>query len=264
MKRSSVAALSAVCVVLVTSAVVSAQDTADRDERARTHFDAGRLHYEEGAYDRALVEFQRAWELSRRPVLLVNLATVQERLAMYTEAAENLREYLRLEPDVDGRARLERRIANLERLERERSEGGEDAPSSAPATAPATAPASAAASAPNGPDEGLLGGAIAAFAAAGVGAVLMGAFGGLALGAESELASGCGATGACTDAEVADANTFALVSDIGLGAALAGAAAGTVLLIVALTSSGGSSGESAVLAPWLSPEGAGISTRVRF
>lgn len=251
-----------VCLTLTVSGA-RAQDTPDRDERARTHFDAGLLHYQEGAYDRALVEFRRSWELSQRPVLLINLATVKERLGMYTEAATDLREFLRVTPDAEDRERLERRIENLERLERERA-GSEGAASErTEPTREVASPSEATPPAPSGPDDGLLAGAIAGYAIAGAGAALMGIFGGLALGEESSLASGCGAAGTCSDAQVADANTFALVSDVGLGVALAGAATGTVLLVMALTGDRSGS-ETASVTPWLAPDSAGISTRVRF
>lgn len=246
-----------VCLTLLASSA-AAQESGD-DERARVHFDAGLLHYQEGAYDRALVEFQRAWELSHRPVLLINLATVKERLGMHSEAAAHLREYIRLMPEDEQNERLTRRIENLERLQRERDAGATDAATNAPDEAP---PSGATPSAATRTDDGLMTGAIIGYAVAGAGAVVMGVFGGLALAEESELASGCGELGTCSDAEVADANTFALVSDVGLGVALAGAAAGTVLLIMALA--GGSSAETAWVSPWLSPQGAGVSTGVRF
>ena len=110
--------LSALCSILLAPALAvqpAAAQSSD-DERARIHCDAGSLHYEEGAYDRALVEFERAWELSRRAELLINMATVRERLSQHREAAANLREYLRLRPEDPNAARLERRIANLQRL----------------------------------------------------------------------------------------------------------------------------------------------------
>lgn len=62
---------------------------------------------------------------------------------------------------------------------------------------------------------------------------------------------------------MANADTFALVSDVGMGLAVAGAAVGTVLLVLGLSASA-ESGQQAVVAPWLSPEDAGIVTRARF
>jgi tetratricopeptide (TPR) repeat protein len=270
--------------VAIAAGPAAAQELSADDRRARTHFEAGRLHYEDGAYDRALEEFQRAWELSHRAPLLINLATVKERLAMYREAAADLRQYLELVPDAPERARLERRIANLERLERERGQPSQaeaqaraeaaPAPAEAAAATPQTpqtaaTPQTAQTAAPSpaepasGPDGGLLAGALAGYGVALAGGVLMGVFGGLALSEDAALADGCGATASCTDEQVADANTFALVSDVGLGLAAAGAAAGTVLLILGLSSSGADEDRASV-APWLAPEGAGVVTRGRF
>ncbi|HJL19788.1 MAG TPA: tetratricopeptide repeat protein [Sandaracinaceae bacterium LLY-WYZ-13_1] len=263
--------------LLVSARPGFAQDgMSEEDRRARTHFEAGRLHYEDGAYDRALEEFRRAWELSHRAPLLINLATVEERLAMYSEAADHLREYLRMTPDAPDRSRLENRIENLERLERERGDGAappdveetEDVEADGAETdvdSDADAVGSTEAVPPpatGGPDGGLLAGAIASYGVAAAGGLLMGIFGGMALGEDAALSDGCGATASCTDDEVADANTFALVSDVGLGVLVAGAAAGTVLLILGLASGGEERDVAA--APWLGPDGAGLAAQGRF
>ena len=105
-----------------------------------------------------------------------------------------------------------------------------------------------------GGNEGILYGAIGSFAAAGLGAVIMGTLGGMALGEYENLRTGCGSSQSCTEAQVSDANTFALISDIGMGLAIAGAAAGTALLVVALSSGGGGQADRAdgslILTPW--------------
>jgi tetratricopeptide (TPR) repeat protein len=209
------------------------------DERARLHFEAGRSHYEEGAYDRAREEFVRAWELSRRPPLLLNLAQANERLARYDEAAQNIEEYLALDPSFAERDLLQRRIENLRRLARER------APAPVEPAAPLAVHDAMAQPRPSssGPDGGLIGGAAAALGVGGAGLVLWGVFGGLTIAEDSELASGCGATVECTADDVADLDTFSLAADISMGVGIAGVAVGTVLLIVALAS--GSSEDAA-------------------
>ncbi len=233
--------------VLGLTRAADAQDPS-ADERARTHFDAGRLHYDEGAYDLALTEFQRAYDLSHRLVLLLNLATVKERLGQHAEAARDLRAYLEAEPESERRERLERRIENLERLASQHGDASPPPDEPAPST-----------STPRGPDDGLMAGAIASYAVGGAGLVVMAVFGGLALGEDAALRDGCGATGTCTDAQVADANTFAAVSDVGLAIGATGVAVGTVLLVVALTSNGASGDEHAAVVPWVSPNGAGLA-----
>ena len=89
----------------------------------------------------------------------------------------------------------------------------------------------------------------------------MGALGGMALGEYESLRTGCGASQSCTQEQVADANTFALISDIGMGLTIAGLAAGTAFLIVALTSgSEGSADQAALqLTPWAGPNAGGLS-----
>lgn len=116
--------------------------------------------------------------------------------------------------------------------------------------------------APTGPDRGLIGGAIGGYAIAGVGLIVMAVFGGLTAAEHGDLAEGCGATRTCTSTDVADANTFALVSDVGLGVAVAGAVVGTILLAVGLSTD--SSGEEATLTPWATPDGVGAIVRARF
>ena len=230
------------------------------DVRARTHFEAGRSYFEEGAYDRARDEFERAYALSQRAALLLNLATTNERLGAYDRAVANIREYLQRAPDDPNRTTLERRIENLERLERERG-----TPAPPVVVTPPTGSQTGSQPAPRGGgmDEGLLFGAIGGYGAAGAGAILMTIFGSLALSEDGALRSGCGASGSCTPDQVAAADTFALVSDIGLGLTIAGAAAGTVLLILALGSGGGGD-RSARLAPWLTPTGGGLFAQLGF
>jgi tetratricopeptide (TPR) repeat protein len=240
-------------VAVLGAGTAQAQEMTADDLRARTHFEAGRSYFEEGAYDRARDEFQRAYDLSRRPQLLLNLATTHERLGNYQQAINAIREYIQRVPDDPNRATLERRAQNLERLERDRRAGVQVTTETTTTTIT---------QASGGGGDGLMAGAIASYAVAGAGLVVMSIFGGLALSEDSALRSGCGATASCTPEQVANADTFALVSDIGMGVAIAGAATGTVLLILGLGSSGSS--DQAVVAPWVAPEGGGVSTRVRF
>lgn len=247
---------------LWTGVPLSAHAQDSDDARARTHFEAGRLHFEEGAYDRARDEFARAWELSRRPPLLINLATVEERLAMYESAAGRLNAYLRLVPNAPNAPQLRRRIENLNRLRAQRQASQSSAaPAPAPATTSAQATTSTAASGGGGGD-GLVLGGIIGLAVGGAGFIAQGIFGGLALAEDSALRDGCGATASCTEQEVADANTFALVSDIMMGVGIAGAAAGATLLILGLLSDGSS--DTAALTPYLAPDGAGLLVEERF
>ncbi|MBX3251131.1 MAG: tetratricopeptide repeat protein [Myxococcales bacterium] len=221
----------------------SAQD--EDDQRARLHFEAGRSHFEDGAYDRAREEFARAFELSGRPGLLLNLATTHERLAMYDDAIENLRTFIERVPDDPQVPRLQRRIQNLERLRDERAAGSEpteptdlgedDAPDDAPDGARAEpAPPSTPDRPPGSAGGGLrLGGVIGlSVGALGLGATAI--FGALALSEDAALRDGCGANASCTADEVRRANDLARVADIGLIIGLVGIAVGTTLLVLGL------------------------------
>ena len=77
---------------LVTAATAFAQT--DPDELARRHFESGAAYFEQGEYESSLREFKQAYELSRRVELLLNLASVHERLGQLALAVARLDEYL--------------------------------------------------------------------------------------------------------------------------------------------------------------------------
>src|SRR4051812_6445814 len=89
---SALAAHAAPPVPADTQAAASAG--AEREE-ARLRFDRGLTLYEGGDFRGALVEFQRAYELSGHPLVLFNLALVQAKLGLSAEAVSALE---RLEP----------------------------------------------------------------------------------------------------------------------------------------------------------------------
>jgi hypothetical protein len=102
----------------------------EADERARVLFQAGMVHYEAGEYERALTEFEAAYELSQRPVLLYNIATTRERIGALEQALEAFEAFLRTgtEPPNMEREALERRIDALRRrVERQRANASEPA-----------------------------------------------------------------------------------------------------------------------------------------
>ncbi|HBQ10354.1 MAG TPA: hypothetical protein DEF51_03880, partial [Myxococcales bacterium] len=107
-------------------------------------------------------------------------------------------------------------------------------------------------------------GAIAGFSVAAVGVVMVAITGSLTIVEDGNLAERC--MSGCTDADVADLQTFALVTDIGFGVALAGAALGAVLLLVGGDDGGDDGGdtESASLTPWVGPSGGGAAVRGSF
>ncbi|MFK7989639.1 MAG: tol-pal system YbgF family protein [Sandaracinaceae bacterium] len=251
-----------VCVCALS--VAAGAEAQDADTRARTHFESGRLYFEEGAYDRAHSEFLRAWELSERPQLLINLATVEERLAMYESAAGRLELYLQRVPEDGNADQLRRRIANLRRLQAER--GGNAASTSQGDAVPgASSPpvASSAGTPANSGRDGLILGGVVGLGVGVAGFVLQGVFGGLALSEDAALQDGCGATASCTEADVENANTFAAVSDAMMVVGMAGVAAGATLLILGLLSSDDDAG-TARFAPYVDPHGGGVAAGGSF
>ena len=248
----------------------------DPDELARRHFESGAAYFEEADYDNALKAFTKAYELSKRPEILLNLATVQERMQNLPAAVASLEEYLQQKPDADGADTIRRRIENLKRrieseppppapVEDAGAPAEQDAVAAPPAAPPPTATATATSSPPPPPpeDEGSdvpayvllsIGGLSAA------GAVITGV---LANSEHSDLKDTCSPN--CTDDDVSSGKTMALTSTILTGVAVVGVGIGAALLFT-----GGSSSEAAQASPvprvrvGLGPKGAGADATWRF
>jgi len=100
--------------MLLMACLTARADQTEDDLRARQLYDNGAILYDEGRYEDAIVAWQEAWNLSERPLLLYNIANAQERLGLWRDALETLNRY-RAYAKPEERARLERRINNLER-----------------------------------------------------------------------------------------------------------------------------------------------------
>jgi tetratricopeptide (TPR) repeat protein len=256
----------AISIVLSAAASASAQES-PLDERARLHFASGASYFDAGNYERALEEFQTAFDLSQRADLLYNIYLSHERLGNLAEAIANLERYLAgVEMDAERRAVLEQRLANLraraaasETEPPTPQETGADPPtetdtSAADTTETRTSPAPAPAPAPSPADDSgsdLSTAALFAFIAAGTGLVLAGVFGTMALVEYNGLDDDCGP--ACSDDQVSSLRTFNLIADISLGVAILGTILGTVL-----QATGGDDDEPIPTA-WLAPDGAGLA-----
>jgi tetratricopeptide (TPR) repeat protein len=216
---------------------VAAQDAPEDEARARIHFEAGRSYFEEGAYEQAADEFQRAHALSGHAELLMNTASSLERLGRWAEAADLMERYLADADQVDNRPALERRIENLRR--RAAGEVG--------------------VTDEGGGISGRTLGAAISFGVGGAGLALFGVLGALALAEHASLEDGCGATTSCGDAEVSGLRALNLGADIGLGVAALGAIAGVLVLL--LVSDDNGSDDVAGVSPWFAPDGAGVTVR---
>lgn len=240
----------------VEAAPVSEED----DRRARIHFESGRQYFDEGEYERAVEEFTRAFELSHRPPLLMNIANAQERLGRYTEAADLMQQYHdQAEETVPARDVLLRRIANL-RSRAERVAAGQPEVEEPEETETRATNPDAVEPEPSGGGRTL--GAVISFSVAGVGLVTAGVLGGLALAERNSIADGCGATRSCRSSDVSKMDGLALGSDIGLALAVAGAVAGVLVLV--LVDGDDASDTQASVTPWLGRDAAGAVLRGSF
>jgi hypothetical protein len=84
------------------------------DEQAKVLYQNGQQLYEEGLYEEAILAFEEAWTLSKRPALLYNIANAQERLGKLQDAVDTLNKY-RVYAALDERETIERRLRALER-----------------------------------------------------------------------------------------------------------------------------------------------------
>ncbi|HUS66695.1 MAG TPA: tetratricopeptide repeat protein [Kofleriaceae bacterium] len=111
--RASSATLGLVLVLLAGAAGAEP----DREERARAHFEAGRVQYNLGDYTGAVREFAEGYRLVPRPQFLVNLGQAYRRLGQLERAREMYDRYLADAPPGD-KARAQVRVL-IEEIERE-------------------------------------------------------------------------------------------------------------------------------------------------
>jgi len=90
--RSTILALALVCAgaVLAVPRVARAADTAE----ANRHFQLGVELYDEGKFEEALVEFERAYEIAPHPLVLYNMAGTHRELSHYDEAIQYYERFL--------------------------------------------------------------------------------------------------------------------------------------------------------------------------
>ena len=229
--------------VLATAGPAWPQGTAD--EMARRHFDSGAAYLHESDYENALRAFEKAYELSNRPEIQLNIATVHERTGNLSAAISALNAYLAQQPEGEHAETVRLRIENLEKRLAEQppdagappaeaTDAGAAEPSAPPATA--TAPEAAAPPPPPAPPPAApppeQGPNIAAYVALGVGglaAVGAGVTGYLAESEYADAEDSCSPD--CTDDELSTGRTHAWTSTILTGVAAVGVGVGLVLLL---------------------------------
>lgn len=112
MTRFAIAILTFVGTLLLGS-LTSAQDAGARDEEARQYFEAGRAAYTAGDFVRALEQFERAYELSQRELLLFNIANAHDRLRHDQEALVYFQRFLDAVPTGENADFARARVAAL-------------------------------------------------------------------------------------------------------------------------------------------------------
>jgi len=241
--RSRFALSLALCVLW--GAIVPAAHAQDEPDdpvaRARVYFEAAMAYFDEGEYEAAIPQFERALELTTAPEILYNLYIAHERVAQFDKAAVYLRTYISVADDADSREQMLSRLEALERRadrtsEQEEPPLDEQAPArelpedAQPRTAEDQPPPAQAGQT----DDRSMVGPIVSYLVAGAGVVAMAVGGTLALMRDSDLANECGesAGSTCTDDEVAPLRRASITADVGLGIAIAGGLVGTLLLLL--------------------------------
>ncbi len=259
------------CVGLLSlAAPASAQSSAD--DLARRHFESGVAYLEESDYENALRAFEKSYELSRRPEILLNIAVVHERLGTLSDAIAALRQYLAEAPEGEHVETVRRRIENLEKRLPTQSAAEPSASASRETTPPvepaATPPASSGAApapaqhraiekAPPAPNRSPAFIALGIGAAATAGAVLTGLVAQLEYDEKKE-----SCVRPCPDSELALGKGMALANTVLAGVAVVAVGVGVTLYLSSEEEAPTAS--SVDLAVGALPAGAGLTGRVRF
>lgn len=92
----------------------------DPAESAKVHFDAGKGYYESKKYDKALEEFQEAYDIIKSANILVNIGLCYQKVGGYKEAITAFKNYLRWKPYALDRKEIEGWIRELEKKQKEK------------------------------------------------------------------------------------------------------------------------------------------------
>ena len=229
------------------------------DDLARRHFDSGVAYLEESDYENALRAFEKAYELSQRPAILLNIATVQERRGDLKAAITALDGYLQAEPNGEHAETTRLRIDNLQK----RLAAEEPPPPPKPAPPPAVVqPAPPPPAPPPQASHRSSGARVAGFIVLGAGGVsaVTAVITGILANSEYQSAKDeCSPR--CPDSEVSKGENLAWVSTIATGVAVLGVGIGTTLI---LTSPSGSASSAPVLQVGFGPSGPSARASVRF
>ncbi|MDH5671334.1 MAG: tetratricopeptide repeat protein [Myxococcales bacterium] len=93
----------------------SAQSDDRREQNAQRIFRVGKQAFDRGEYESAVTYFERAYELSPRPMLLYNIGVAAERAGMHERAISAFRSCIEQDPKAENREEIEARLEVLER-----------------------------------------------------------------------------------------------------------------------------------------------------
>lgn len=240
---------------------------------AKRLFDHGAELYGQGSYEQAIAEWERSYEISKKPLIFESIANAYERLGKAAKAREYLARWREAAPPEEHEL-LDARIKNLEA--RSREERAEAARQEAAARADReraererAARAGAGTSIPG-----------AVLAAGGAGAVIVGVTLDLiAAGRRPGEDEGCVVTGerrvcsAAVQSGIESSNTLATVGDIAWIVGGVAAAAGVFLIVThepapapasAIEARPACGGSAIRIAPLAGPSGGGLSVAGRF
>ncbi len=224
------------------------------DQRARSHFEAGTSYFQESRFEDAVREFQEAYRLSQRSMLLINIGLSYSHALKFDEAIAAYQKYLESEPDAANRSEIEARIEHLRKMsqqvrvaeEQESTELPEDTeqPQEPIESEPAeqqsdeaeqsqVAQPTASSSEKDSDD-----GSVLPWVIGGIGVALIAGgsvSGALTLSMQSELDDDCMDSRLCLSSEsdtIDTAQTLAVLTDVLLGTGIAALVTGAVLLFV--------------------------------
>jgi hypothetical protein len=200
------------------------------DAEAKKLYKDGDRRYAEGRYEEAIRNFERAYALSKRPLILFAIANTYERMGEYEKARQHLQRFVLDSPsgDVDAvrqRIRqLEKRVAARKAFDAEIAKLRARPIECKEKVCPVYTPPPASSKLP-----------IVFWATGGVAAVSAVIFGTVARGAHNDAKEGCGAlpgSKLCSAASRSDIDRerrFALLTDISIGLTVISAGVGTYL-----------------------------------
>ena len=81
---------------------------------AKEHFINGQEYYDQGRYKEAIDEFQKAYDMDARPLLLFNIAQAYEKLGNLPKSVDYLKQFLKKDTAKTDTKTVENKIANLE------------------------------------------------------------------------------------------------------------------------------------------------------